>query len=75
MARVTQRCDLGSYGLDPRCDLWGRYQVVVRSRHDKEVRKIDVVCHGHRQRILDIKRNIYVSFRLPVPDMWCERIE
>lgn len=67
-------CDVGSYDLDPQCDLPGRYRTFVRSRHDGEVREIDFVCHGHRARILDIKRNLYVTFGLPVPDMWYERI-
>lgn len=74
MATVVDRCDVGSYDLDPQCDLPGRYRTFVRSRDDGEVREIDFVCHGHRARILDIKRNLYVTFGLPVPDMWYERI-
>lgn len=68
-------CEVGTYGLDAVCERQGLYRVSVRSRHDGEIREIDYVCHGHRARITDIKRNLYLTFGLPVPDMWIERID
>lgn len=67
-------CEVGTYGQDPDCVRQGLYRTFVRSRHDGTVTKVDHVCHDHRNRILDIKRNLYLEFGLAVPDMWTERI-
>lgn len=72
---MNDRCEIGSYGKDPQCDRRGTYATFVRSRHDGTVRQIDRVCGGHRARILDLKKALYLSFGLPVPGMWCEKVK
>lgn len=76
MREIPQRqgfCEVSRYGKDPQCLKRPTHVTCVKSRHDGVVRtSIDQVCDSHSGRILDLKRALYVSYGLDIPDMWVQ---
>lgn len=69
-------CEISRYGLDPQCRRLPSFTTSVRSRHDGTVTTgIDAVCGGHKGRIVEVKKALYVQYGLAVPDVWLEPIK
>jgi hypothetical protein len=76
--RVMQRrglCQLSRYGRDPQCLQRPEYMIFVRSRRDASVIGVDVVCHGHREMIMEYRRALYARHGCRIPLMWAAKIK
>lgn len=76
--KVMQRkglCQLSRYGQDGQCLQRPAYVIYVRSRRDASVIESDAVCSGHREKIMEYKRSLYVRHGCRVPLMWATKIK